>query len=198
MYCLKCNLPFQSIILPGHWSVTGTNRNDFFPSCFLAPGFLSGQNRRIPIGSYRFQKGPAGDRLESYRNCPKTSDRNPAAKNQSKTAQKRSEAAKTGWIRHGNRRNRPAFWGSGNWIDRPGMLRNSSIMSSSIEYSRGLWFDRICTLNIGSWWSINVHMLEIRQNNVVWPREANRTQESLVILPQASLQVVNRTRLNLC
>ena len=97
-----------------HSSVTGTSRNDFFPGCFLAPGFLSGQNRRIPIGSYRFQKVPAGDRLENYRNCPKTSDRNPAAKNQSKTARKRSEAAKTGGIRHGNRRNQPAFWGSGN------------------------------------------------------------------------------------
>ena len=107
---------------PGHSSVTGTSRNDFFPGCFLASGFLSGKNRRIPIGSYRFQKGPAGDRLENYRNCPKTSDRNPAAKNQSKTARKRSEAAKTGGIRHGNRRNRPAFRGSGNWIDRPGEL----------------------------------------------------------------------------
>ena len=105
---------------PGHSSVTGTSRNDFFPGCFLAPGFLSRQNRRIPIGSYRFQKGPAGDRLEKYRNCPKTSDRNPAAKNQSKTARKRSEAVKTGGIQHGNRRNRPAFLGSGNWIDRPG------------------------------------------------------------------------------
>ena len=90
---------------PGHSFVTGTSRNDFFPGCFLAPGFLSGKNRRIPIGSYRFQKSPAGDRLESYRNCPKTSDRNPAAKNQSKTARKGSEAVKTGGIRHGNRRN---------------------------------------------------------------------------------------------
>ena len=107
-------------IYPGHSSVTGTSRNDFFPGCFLAPGFLSGQNRRIPIGSYRFQEGPTGDRLENYRNCPKTSDRNPAAKNQSKTARKRSEAAKTGGIRHRNRQNRPAFWGSGNWIDRSG------------------------------------------------------------------------------
>ena len=109
---------------PGHSSVTGTSRNDFFPGCFLAPGFLSGKNRRTPIGSYRFQKGPAGDRLENDRNCPKTSDRNPAAKNQSKTARKRSEAAKTGGIRHGNRRNRPAFRGSGNWIDRPGWSRS--------------------------------------------------------------------------
>ena len=94
---------------PGHSSVTGTSRNDFFPGCFLAPGFLSGKNRRIPIDSYRFQKGPARDRLESYRNCPKTSDRDPGAKNQSKTARKRSEAAKTGGIRYRNRRNRPAF-----------------------------------------------------------------------------------------
>ena len=117
---------FEFVFLnhPGHSSVTGTSRNDFFPGCFLASGFLSGKNRRIPIGSYRFQKGPAGDRLENYRNCPKTSDRNPAAKNQSKTARKRSEAAKTGGIRHGNRRNRPAFRGSGNWIDRPGSINS--------------------------------------------------------------------------
>ena len=117
--------------LPGHSSVTGTSRNDFFPGCFLASGFLSGKNRRTPIGSYRFQKGPAGDRLENYRNCPETSDRNPAAKNQSKTARKRSEAAKTGGIRHGNRRNRPAFRGSGNWIDRPGLANAYRIHSTT-------------------------------------------------------------------
>ena len=86
----------------GHSSVTGTSRNDFFPGCFLAPGFRSdffGENWRIPIGSYRFQKGPAGDRLENYRNCPKKSDRNPAAKNQSKRrkpAGSDTEIAETG------------------------------------------------------------------------------------------------------
>ena len=98
-----------------------------FLAVFLPPDSCPEKNRRVPIGSYRFQKGPAGDRLENYRNCPKTSDRNPAAKNQSKTARKRSEAAKTGGIRHGNRRNRPAFRGSGNWIDRPGKLFLKSI-----------------------------------------------------------------------
>ena len=95
--------------IPGHWSVTGTSRNDFFPGCFLTPGFLSGQNRRIPIGSYRFQKVPAEDRLENDRNSPKTYDKNPATKKQSKTARKQPEAAKTGGIRQGKCRNRAGF-----------------------------------------------------------------------------------------
>ena len=65
---ILCSISREGILnCPGHSSVTGTSRNDFFPGCFLAPGFLSGQNRRIPIGSYRFQKGPGGDRLENYR-----------------------------------------------------------------------------------------------------------------------------------
>ena len=54
-----------------------------FPGRFLANGFRSdifGQNRRVPVGSYRFPKIPTGGRLKTDRNFPKKSDRNPIAR----------------------------------------------------------------------------------------------------------------------